>query len=331
MTRGNAVSGNALVGNVVLFGRMLRRAGLSIDSAQTRRFAEVLALLGFDRRGDVKAGGRAVFVRRREERPVYDAAFDVFWRASTARGAVSAALPRVRQNEGPSAEARFGPDAPPGTDVTEVVDDSARIGASVHEALRIADFAGLTPAEARDAAAMLAALRPRLPLRPSRRPRLGRRGRRVAPRAMLRTSLGAGGEPLAWRFWQRRTPPRPIVPVCHISGPMERYSRFLLRFAHALARSGAPVEVFVFGTRLTRITRELRVRDPDAALQRVAGKVVDWSGGDRLGARLRELNRRSVGGTIPGARVVIVVSDGWERDDPAQLAREMATLSRSCH
>jgi len=330
VTAGNAVSGNALVGNVIVFGRMLRRAGLSIDSVQTRRFAEVLALLGFERRDDVKAAGRAVFVRRREERAVYDAAFDLFWRASTARGAVSAALPRLRQNEGSPAEARFGPDAPPGTDVTEVVDDSARIGASVQEALRTADFAGLTPAEARDAAAMLAALRPRLPLRPSRRPRLGRRGRRVAPRAMLRTSLGAGGEPLAWRFWQRRTRPRPIVLVCDISGSMERYSRFLLRFAHALARSGAPVEVFVFGTRLTRVTRELRVRDPDAALARVAGKVVDWSGGTRIGASLHELNRRWVRRTIRSSAVVIIVSDGWERDDPAQLAREMATLRRSC-
>ena len=111
---------------------------------------------------------------------------------------------------------------------------------------------------------------------------------------------------------------------------MERYSRFLLRFAHALAGSGAPVEVFVFGTRLTRITRELRVRDPDAALERVAGKVVDWSGGTRIGASLHELNRRWVRRTIRSSAVVIIVSDGWERDDPAQLAREMATLRRSC-
>src|SRR5207247_5642507 len=128
MTSANVVVGNALIGNVVLFGRMLKRAGLSVDSDQTRRFADVLALLGFDRRDDVKAAGRAVFVRRREERAVYDAAFDLFWRASTARGAVSAALPRLRQNEGSPAEARFGPDAPPGAGVTAVVDASARIG-----------------------------------------------------------------------------------------------------------------------------------------------------------------------------------------------------------
>ena len=266
-------AGTALIGNVVLFGRILRRVGLSVDADQTRRFADVLALLGFDHRGDVKAAGRAVFVRRRDERAVYDAAFDLFWRPSTVRGAVSSALPRLRQKERPLTDVAFGPDAASEMDVTDVVDDTARVGASVHEALRTADFADLTPAEARDAKAMLAALRPRLPLRPSRRRRPGRRGNRLATRLMLRSSLGAGGEPVAWRWWQRRTRPRPIALVCDISGSMERYSRFLLRFAHALGRSGAPVEVFVFGTRLTRITRELRVRDADAALEREIGRA----------------------------------------------------------
>lgn len=319
-----------LAGNIVLFGRMLRRAGLSIDADQTRRFADVVALLGVDRRGDVKAAGRAVFVRRREERAVYDAAFDLFWRRSTTLDGATDRLPRLRQQEGPRADVSLGPDAP-GVDVTEVVDDTARLGASVREQLRTADFAELTPAEGRDAAAMLAALRPRLPLRASRRPRPARRGRRLAARLMLRTSLATGGEPLAWRFLERGIRPRPIVLVCDISGSMERYSRFLLRFAHALARSGAPVEVFVFGTRLTRITRELRLRDPDAALARVASKVVDWSGGTRIGASLHELNSRWVRRTVRSCAVVMLVSDGWERDDPARLGREMATLARSCH
>src|SRR5207245_10829443 len=120
-------------------------------------------------------------------------------------------------------------------------DDTARVGASVHERLRTADFADLTRAEAREAAAMLAALRPHLPLRPSRRPRPASSGGRLAARLMLRTSLATGGEPPAGRFWARATRPRPIALVCDISGSMERYSRFLLRFAHALARSGAPV------------------------------------------------------------------------------------------
>ncbi len=331
MTSGNAVSGNALIGNVVLFGRALRRAGLSVDADQTRRFADVLALLGFDRRGDVKAAGRTVFVRRREERALYDAAFDLFWRRSTAMGRPSGDLPRLRQQEGPRADVSLGPEVEEVGEVREIGEGTTRVGASGREQLRTADFAELTPAEAREAAAMLVALKPRLPPRPSRRRRVARRGARLAARPMLRQSLGAGGEAVVCRFWQRRSRKRPIALICDISGSMERYSRFLLRFAHALARSGAPVEVFVFGTRLTRITRELRVRDPDAALQRVAGKVVDWSGGTRIGASLRELNRRWVRRTIRSAAVVIIVSDGWERDDPGVLGREMAMLSRSCH
>ena len=332
MTTGNASPGHAFLGNLILFGRVLRRAGLSVDADQTRRFAQVLAVLGFDRRGDVKAAGRVIFVRRREERALYDAAFDLFWRRGTVVGGASEALPRLRQVQPPRSDVRFGPDAPEGVEVVEAVDETTiRVLASREERLRTADFADLTPEETRDAAAMLAALRPALPLRPSRRRRLDRGGGRLAARIMLRRCLATGGEPLDWRWLRRKSRPRPIALVCDISGSMERYSRLLLRFAHALARSGAPVEVFVFGTRLTRITRELRLRDADAALCRVAVKVVDWSGGTRIGASLRELNRRWVRRTIKSGALVLLVSDGWERDDPALLARELATLQRSCH
>jgi len=332
MTTGTHSPGNAFLGNVILFGRVLRRAGLSVDADQTRRFAQVLAVLGFDRRGDVKAAGRVIFVRRREERALYDAAFDLFWRRGTVVGGASEALPRLRQVQPPRSDVRFGPDALEGVEVVEAVDETTiRVLASREERLRTADFADLTPEETRDAAAMLAALRPALPLRPSRRRRLDRGGGRLAARIMLRRCLATGGEPLDWRWLRRKSRPRPIALVCDISGSMERYSRLLLRFAHALARSGAPVEVFVFGTRLTRITRELRLRDADAALRRVAVKVVDWSGGTRIGASLRELNRRWVRRTIKSGALVLLVSDGWERDDPALLARELAALQRSCH
>jgi uncharacterized protein len=325
------IDGTILLANVVAFGRALRCAGLSIDADQTRRFAAVLALLGFTRRGDVKAAGRAIFTRRREERSAYDAAFDLFWRRSTAGSGVADALPRLRQAERLRADVSLGPDVSPHVAVTEVAGEGARLGASAREQLRSADFAELTATEAEDAAAMLAALRPRLALRPSRRRRPHRRGGRLALRTMLRRALGSGGEALAWYWLRLSTRPRPIAVVCDISGSMERYSRFLLRFAHALARSGAPVEVFVFGTRLTRITRELRVRDPDAALRGVAAKVMDWSGGTRIGASLHELNRRWVRRTIRSGAIVLLVSDGWERGDPALLAQELATLRRSCH
>jgi uncharacterized protein with von Willebrand factor type A (vWA) domain len=203
--------------------------------------------------------------------------------------------------------------------------------ASPAETLRQADFGELSAEEQRDALRMLAALRPRLPRRPARRGRIGRQGQRPALRHMLRRSLATGGQPLSWRWLERTTRPRPIILVCDISGSMERYSRFLLRFAHALAGSGAPVEVFVFGTRLTRITRQLRVRSAEDALRRVAGTVLDWSGGTRIGESLRELNLRWVRRTVRSGAIVLLVSDGWERGDPELLGREVARLRRSCH
>ena len=324
------VDGEVLLANVARFGRLLRRAGMAVDGDQTALFARTLGILGFHRREDVRAAGRTVFVRRREDLRLFDAAFDLFWRRRAGPTGMSDRLPRLRQTERRERPADPAADGPSPDDDESLA--AVRPGAaSLAEELRTADFATLTPDEARDAQAMLEALRPRLPRRRARRSGLARSGHRPAARAMLRHALGTGGEALHWRWLRRTERPRPIVLVCDISGSMERYSRFMLRFAHALQRSGAPLEVFVFGTRLTRITRQLRVRSPDAALRLVAERVVDWSGGTRIGDSLHELNRRWVRRTIRSAAIVLLVSDGWERGDPAVLAREMATLRRSCH
>jgi uncharacterized protein with von Willebrand factor type A (vWA) domain len=323
------VDGEILLANVARFGRILRRAGMDVDSGQIATFAHALTLLGFDRRADVRAAGRAIFVRRREDGRLYEAAFDLFWRRRMGPSDMSDRLPRLRQDERreqPADPAEVGE-----SDEEELVAAVRPGAASLTEELRTADFGTLTADEARDAQAMIEALRPRLPMRRARRSRSALRGHRPAARAMLRHALSTGGEALRWRWLRRTERPRPIVLVCDISGSMERYSRFMLRFAHALQRSGAPLEVFVFGTRLTRITRQLRTRSPDAALRRVAEKVVDWSGGTRIGESLHELNRRWVRRTVRSGAIVLLVSDGWERGDPALLAREMGTLRRSCH
>jgi uncharacterized protein with von Willebrand factor type A (vWA) domain len=269
-------------------------------------------------------------VRRWEDQPLYETAFDLFWRRTRESSQLSARLPRIRQSEhrGTVPSATIAADS---AVAKEAVATARARAASSRELLRTVDFARLTAAEALDAQAMLAALRPQLPMRRGRRNRLERRGERPATRFMLRSALGSAGETLRWRWLRPAQRPRPIVLVCDISGSMEHYSRFMLRFAHALQRSGAPVEVFVFATRLTRITRQLAIRTADAALRRVAGKVVDWNGGTRIGESLRELNQRWVRRTIRSGALVLIVSDGWERGDPALLAREMATLHRSCH
>jgi uncharacterized protein with von Willebrand factor type A (vWA) domain len=322
--------GAALARNVVWFGRLLNQAGLSADPPRTRLFLDALRQLGLHRKADIKAAGRAIFVQRREERATYDTAFELFWRRHAQDEGIGRALPRLRQD----ARRETGSAGPGGDAAGETVELSRPLSVpapSQRETIRTADFAGLTPEEARDAEMMITSLRPRLPRRPARRTRLARRGHRPAARSILRRALATGGEAVEWRWLRRTARPRPIVLVCDISGSMERYSRFLLRFAHALQRSGAPVEVFVFGTRLTRITRELRTRSPDAAIRQVADRVVDWNGGTKIGESLRTLNRRWVRRTIRSAAVVLIVSDGWERGDPELLAREMATLRRACH
>jgi uncharacterized protein len=148
--------------------------------------------------------------------------------------------------------------------------------------------------------------------------------------ATVRASLRYGGEPLD-RRWRAHTPaPRKLVLVCDVSGSMAPYARMLLQYLHAAVATHRRVEAFVFGTRLTRITSELGVRDPDRALDRAAGAVVDWSGGTRIGAAIAELNRVH-GRRIGRASVVVVLSDGWDRGDPALLGSEMARLRRSAY
>jgi uncharacterized protein len=321
--------GEIITANVMQFGRLLRRVGLDVDPSQTATFLRALTLIGLDDREDVRVAGRAIFVRRWEDQPLYDAAFDLFWRRKGEPGRLSGRLPRIRQSQDRGSYSG-GTGQTEATGLEPVATLRSQTSSS-RELLRTVDFAALTAEESRDAQAMLEALRPRLPLRRGRRARLARSGHRPATRFMLRGAVAGGGETLRWKWLRRASRPRPIVLVCDISGSMERYSRFLLRFGHALRRSGAPVEVFVFATRLTRITRQLGFRTADAALRRVAEKVVDWNGGTRIGESLRELNQRWVRRTIRSGAVVLLVSDGWERGDPALLAREMATLQRSCH
>ena len=280
---------------------------------------------------DVEAAGRAILctAAARTGR-LYDAAFDLFWRrageperdrpigspgSARSSAASSRPIPRARP-------------AGPGRGVDRRRSGPARqpTGGAAHGRLR-QPHPGRGARRAGDAGGASApAAR-----RPARRSPGGADRQRPAARACCAARwapaasrcAGAGsGAPSghARSCWSATS-----------AGRMERYSRFLLRFAHALERSGAPVEVFVFGTRLTRITRELRVRSPDAALRRVAEKVVDWSGGTRIGESLHALNRHWVRRTIRSGAIVLLVSDGWERGDPALLAREMATLRRSCH
>jgi hypothetical protein len=203
---------------------------------------------------------------------------------------------------------------------------------SERERLLRKPFDRMSPAELRDAERLVDEVRPRLEARRSRRQRLHRYGRRVAARQMFRHNVQHGGDLVEW-VWQRpMLRPRSITLICDISGSMERHSRLLIRFAMALRRlSAVRTEAFVFGTRLTRVTHQLAGRDPDAALDLVSSAVADWSGGTRIGESLRTFNLQWARRVLRSSGVVIIVSDGWDRGDPALVRREMARLQRSCH
>jgi uncharacterized protein len=349
----DAGAGRRLIGRAVGFGRALRNAGLGIDIGASVDFARTLELVDLADRDQVHAAGAAVFVRRKDDLDVYDAVFNRYWRRGAALGpddgqapvelmppedgerGLEAMLPGDERRSMP--EDRSGMPVPSEAASAEVAPDAeAKVIApdaySRLEALRHKDFDRMTPAELRDAERLVDLLTPRLERRRTRRYELHKHGRRLAPRAMFRKNLATGGEILEW-VWRRPTErPRPLTVICDISGSMERHSRLLLRFIQALSASSAVrTDSFVFGTRLTRVTRLLRDRDRDRALQRVSETVTDWAGGTRIGESFRDFNLRWARRSLRSSAVVIIVSDGWDRGDPALVAVETARLRRSCH
>jgi uncharacterized protein with von Willebrand factor type A (vWA) domain len=202
---------------------------------------------------------------------------------------------------------------------------------SAEELLREKDFADYTDAERAAARRLLARLARRAPQRLSRRT-VGTRRRREEHdlRATIRVSLRHGGELLERRYREPAQRPRRLVLICDVSGSMAPYARMLLQYLQASVAARTRVEAFLFGTRLTRVTRELAGRDPDRALARAAERVSDWSGGTRIGAALGELNREH-GRRIGRGALVVVLSDGWDRGEPEELAAEMARLRRCAH
>ena len=353
---GDTVDGRRLLGEAVGFGRALRAVGLSVDLGAAVDYARSLTLVEVGDREQVRAAGEAIFVRRRDDRAVYNAVFDRWWRQRRRRHHGDFQPPALPTEEGedqegegdglplPGEERRQGTADERGIPIPsrteDVPDDSSPIEGVVispdaysqGEVLRHRDFDRMTPGELREAERLIDLLEPRLEQRRTRRYALHSHGRRLAPRQMFRRNLGTGGQLMSW-VWRRPIhEPRSLVVICDISGSMERHSRLLLRFVQALSASSAvKTEAFVFGTRLTRVTRLLHDRDRDRALAKVADAVNDWAGGTRIGESFREFNQRWARRTLRTSGVVIVISDGWDRGDPALVAAETARLRRNCH
>jgi uncharacterized protein len=311
----------------VAFARVLRGAGLDVPVGSTVTFARALAAVGLGRQRDVYWAGRATLVRDRDQVGAFDRAFAAFW----TRRADSALPPTERE----PITVAIGLDASEAPGAGLAVEPAAGGGPvlavrwSPADLLRHRDFASYTPAEFAEAHRLMADLRMTGAMRRSRRrrPSAHRRGRPDLRRTMRR-ALRAGGEPIVRAFAEPSTRARRLVLICDVSGSMEPYARAMLRFAHAAVAGRQRVEAFTLGTRLTRVTRDLSTRDPDAALEAAARRVDDWSGGTRLGEGLRAFNDRwGVSGLARGA-VVVILSDGWDRGDPEELGAQMTRLRR---
>jgi uncharacterized protein with von Willebrand factor type A (vWA) domain len=330
-----------LVANIMHFARVLRAAGLPVGPGKVLDAIRALDVIDLGNRRDFYWTLHAVFVNRRDQRELFDQAFHIFWRKpDLLERAMQLLMPQIETGE-PQDEAELarrlaeglGPDKQPGQGEAEEetpVELDATLTFSPGEVLQQKDFEQMSAAEVAEARALIRKMR--LPIRavPTRRFRPEPRGRRVDLRRTLRQSLRGGGAmiDIARKKRVRRHPP--LVILCDISGSMERYSRMLLHFMHAATNDRDRVHCFVFGTRLTNITRQLRQRDVDLALAKVGLQVLDWSGGTRIGHCLHMFNRVWSRRVLAQGAVVLLITDGLDRDAGAGLEDEIERLHKSC-
>lgn len=319
--------GDAIVRHVVTFGRVLREVGLEVGPGRTIDALRALDVVDLTRQEDVYFALRQTLVSRQDELDLFDRAFLAwFLRAPV--------LPPARQTGlvQPAARAAAAPvDRLRGEGDEEPEGEPAELGASAHELLREKDFAEMTPDEFRRLRQLMQVIARTRPRRSSRRRQADPRGELLDMRRLMRRSLRTGGEPVERAYRSRKEVPRKLVVLCDVSGSMDAYSRALLLFLHAVVGSGPGVEAFAFGTRLSRLTPDLATRDPEAAIDRCTEAVVDWGSGTRIGASLKEFNNVYGRRALTRGAIVVVVSDGWERDDPDLVGREMARLARAAY
>jgi uncharacterized protein with von Willebrand factor type A (vWA) domain len=323
---------SALVANVLRFAEVLRGAGLDVHAGRMSDVVVAMERVGIRQRSDVRATLRCLLVHRHDDIPLFDDAFDRFWRAWSRHDPNGLALfslgerPRIAAAPRGGTPVQFEPGSP---DPSSAAKPLAAGAWSSAESLRLRDFAELTPGELMDAEALLARVPWRLGVRRTRRHARAAAGR-IDLRPIVRANMKHGGELLELPRRERRDKPRPVVVLADVSGSMERYARMLLTFVYGMAAGPHDVESFVFATRLTRITREVARRGSAMALTALAHSVRDWGGGTRIGDALRSFNLHYARRAMRHGPVVLIISDGWDRGDPAQLAQELARVRRSC-
>lgn len=338
------VSKNRITQQIIAFGRVLRRAGFKVASEQIMDAMRALQLIGFRSRADVYQALFSIFVTRREQFEIFNQAFFLFWRAPAELPQImELILPelkmpgttpgkqslRARQALAENETHVKTPRSLSKNDDEEAVD--LVLTYSHIEVFRQKDFAVFSDEEVVMARQLLSEMSWSIPNKRTRRFNPRASGRVLDLRKTVRKSMRNQGEMIQLRWRGRQAKLREIVILCDISGSMERYSRMLLHFMHTITAGMRRVETFVFGTRLTRITRYLKQRDIDDAVGSVSQKVNDWAGGTRIGDAFKDFNYLWSRRVLRSDAVVLVISDGWDRGDILLFEREVARLSRSCY
>ena len=327
--------------NIVYFARTLRKAGMRVGPAVVKDAITAVLTAGIGSRDDFYWTLHAVLVSRHEDHATFDEAFRLFWKSRELIEKMLAMFSpialdnrekaRPRAAEARVARAMFeGHEKQRPLQQAPEIEVDARFTFSGNEVLRTKDFAQMTAGEITDAKRAIAELRLPFDLVRTRRFRPNPHGLRADPRAMMRSALRTGGELILPKFRSPREVHPPLVILADISGSMSQYTRIFMHFLHALTENRRRVHTFVFGTRLTNLTRQLRHRDPDEALANCSIAVKDWSGGTRIGDALHEFNRLWSRRVLGQGAVVLLISDGLERDDITGLSEEMERLKKSC-
>jgi len=324
--------------NLLLFGRVLRRLGLDINPGRMMDLVSALDHIEIGKKSDFFFAARTLLVHDREDLPLFDEAFEFFWRKPSESWDIAwQGLTRRRKPSGPVVT------HPPLKEAPQQNDDSTSTSSqemsvievtrtySDRELLRHKNFAEMNAEESQAVKQMMSRLLWKVSERKTRRHRPGK-GHLIDLRRTLRRSLRSEGEIFNWLYREPKLKPRPLIVIADISGSMERYTRLLLHFIYGMkAALSQPVEAFVFSTRLTRITRPLQIRDLDLALRNVGLLVNDWAGGTRIGESLKTFNFEWGRRVLGRGAVVLIISDGWDRGDVELLKREMARLKRNCY
>jgi uncharacterized protein with von Willebrand factor type A (vWA) domain len=331
-----------LAENVMHFARVLRDAGLPVGTDRILLAYEALRVAGIESRADLHSVLAACLVDRAEHRQLFDQAFHIFWKDPDLLGKIMRLLlPKVKEKAvAPDENRRLGEalygiaPQPPEPAAEQRIEIDAALSWTDREKLAKADFDTMTAAEWEQAKRLLTRIDTLFEQRATRRHLRASAGERIDLAAMLHDSARHGGEFARLAYRRRRTRPQPLVVLVDISGSMSRYSRMFLHFLHAITAgpnaADHRVQSFVFGTRLTRITRQLAARDPDVALAAVVDAVEDWSGGTRIAQALHEFNLRWARRVLGGNATVLLMTDGLENGDADLLEREAERLAKSC-